>query len=258
VKAVLDDDVKIYFEKENPQSEWYETAEYVRQVFGVQYNVPYTVENCYGEYTDIFVGVVGQDFFPYAFLLTQRGTVEYVNLFDGFIAGTLSNGGPVYGIGNIVGFESGTVVDEWGGGYQTVWAIDGQGEKHDMAQILYPVEFFRPFGVAGNWEASIKQGGATHQLYLSLPKEDYQVVFEDENLTTGEPIRRTGGCTYLGMNEDGLIYYFSLYGYEDDNRIGAVVLNPFSSETLHPQLISKEAFWGTGRGEEVTFSRIYN
>lgn len=254
VKAVLEDDVTISFEK-NPQAAWYETAESFRQAAGFQYDTPYTVENCYGDYTEIFTGVVGQDFFPYVFLLTQQGTVEYVNLFGGFADGILCNGGPLYGLGNIVRFESGQVTEPGGSGYQTVWAVDGEGTRHDVAEILYFIENGRSSGIAGNWETTVDQGEASCRLSLSLPEED-PVVFTQENLATGRVTTMTGSLTYIGMNEKGLLYAYTLYG-EEGEHMGALALKP-SLEALWVQLLSKDALWGDALKDSLTFTRIYN
>ena len=44
------------------------------------------------------IGSVGQGYFPYIFLLTSEGAVEYVNLLEGLTAGFLCDGGPLGGV----------------------------------------------------------------------------------------------------------------------------------------------------------------
>ena len=62
----------VSFEK-TADSAWY------AENFRFDYETIYPVEGLYSDYTDVFVGSVGQGYFPYIFLLTSEGTVEYVN-----------------------------------------------------------------------------------------------------------------------------------------------------------------------------------
>lgn len=54
---------------------------------------------------------VGQDYAPYVFLLTEDGNVEYIDVISGAQCGTMANGGPLYGVNEIVKFEIGTAYD---------------------------------------------------------------------------------------------------------------------------------------------------
>lgn len=57
--------------------------------------------------------------------------MEYVNLLEGLTAGFLCDGGPLGGVKGIVSFKSGEVEEDYGT-YQTVFAVDASGEKHDL------------------------------------------------------------------------------------------------------------------------------
>ena len=84
VKAALSGgDLTVSFEK-TADSAWY------AENFRFDYETIYPVEGLYSDYTDVFVGSVGQGYFPYIFLLTSEGTVEYVNLLEGLTAGLLN------------------------------------------------------------------------------------------------------------------------------------------------------------------------
>ena len=63
------------------------------------------------------------------FLLTTDGTVEYIDIFGGLWHGCLCSGGPLYGFRDIVGFEAGVYEGGFGGGYETVYAVDKNGRK---------------------------------------------------------------------------------------------------------------------------------
>ena len=106
----------------------FDSEEY-RPYVGFSYNTDYPIAACYGEYQDIFVGTFGNGMAPYVFLLTKGGTVEYADIFGGFDNGFLCSGGPLYGFRDIVGFESGVYEDGFGGGYETVYAVDKNGRK---------------------------------------------------------------------------------------------------------------------------------
>ena len=53
----------------------------------------------------------------------------YIDIFGGLWHGCLCSGGPLYGFRDIVGFESGVYEDGFGGGYETVYAVDKNGRK---------------------------------------------------------------------------------------------------------------------------------
>ena len=122
-----DDGVSVSFSKS--QSRDFPDSETYRRAYGFAYDTEYPVAGCYGDYQDIFVGASGQDFCPYVFLLTTDGTVEYIDIFGGLWHGCLCSGGPLYGFRAIVGFESGVYEDGFGGGYETVYAVDKNGRK---------------------------------------------------------------------------------------------------------------------------------
>ena len=124
---LTDDGVSVSFSKS--QSRDFPDSETYHRAYGFAYDTEYPVAGCYGDYQDIFVSASGQDFCPYVFLLTTEGTVEYIDIFGGLWHGCLCSGGPLYGFRDIVGFESGVYEDGFGGGYETVYAVDKNGRK---------------------------------------------------------------------------------------------------------------------------------
>ena len=131
---LTDDGVSVSFSKS--QSRDFPDSETYHRAYGFAYDTEYPVAGCYGDYQDIFVGASGQDFCPYVFLLTTEGTVEYIDIFGGLWHGCLCSGGPLYGFRDIVGFESGVYEDGFGGGYETVYAVDKNGRKYDMPACI--------------------------------------------------------------------------------------------------------------------------
>lgn len=124
---LTDDGVSVSFSKS--QSRDFPDSETYHRAYGFAYDTEYPVAGCNGDYQDIFVSASGQDFCPYVFLLTTEGTVEYIDIFGGLWHGCLCSGGPLYGFRDIVGFESGVYEDGFGGGYETVYAVDKNGRK---------------------------------------------------------------------------------------------------------------------------------
>lgn len=58
------------------------------------------------------------------FLLTEDGNVEYIDVISGAQCGTMANGGPLYGVNEIVKFEIGTAYDaDFEAEYTTVYAV---------------------------------------------------------------------------------------------------------------------------------------
>ena len=137
------------------QSRDFPDSETYRRAYGFAYDTEYPVAGCYGDYQDIFVGASGQDFCPYVFLLTTEGTVEYIDIFGGLWHGCLCSGGPLYGFRDIVDFESGVYEDGFGGGYETVYAVDKNGRKYDMPACITAQGNAIPSYAAGKWCANV-------------------------------------------------------------------------------------------------------
>lgn len=188
-------------------------SETYRKSFGFSYDTEYPIAGCYGDYQDIFVGVCGQELYPYAFLLTKGNTVEYADIFGGLGCGALSCGGPLYGLRDIVRFESGICADEHGGGYETVYAVDKSGAKYDLAQRIVPMSGTMSTGVTGDWYADVHHGGEgsgyTDRYALSLQSDGFTDI---QNTVEGldDPITYSGYGTYLGTTEQGMLYRFQL------------------------------------------------
>ena len=130
VHAALGTDgtLNVSFEQ-TADSAWY------AENFRFDYETVYPVAGLYSDYTDVFIGSVGQGYFPYVFLLTSEGAVEYVNLLEGLTAGFLCCGGPLGGVGDIAAFESGEVEEDYGT-YQTVFAVDKNGEEINRNRLI--------------------------------------------------------------------------------------------------------------------------
>ena len=241
----------------------FDSEEY-RSYVGFSYNTDYPIAACYGEYQDIFVGTFGNGMAPYVFLLTKGGTVEYADIFGGFESGLLCSGGPLYGLHDIARFENGEREGGYEEGYQTVYAVDQNGERYDLAGRITPMANAMPFPVTGDWYAEVRHGvdgggSYTSSYFLSFSEngftsiEDLVEDMEDLSIDYG------GYCTYLGTTEQGMIYRFNLYNSNNDVRSGAFALDlsDIWSGSLTISPVSGVNLFDAPEGGSTAFVRAY-
>ena len=240
----------VSFEK-MADSAWY------AENFRFDYETVYPVAGLYSDYTDVFVGSVGQGYFPYVFLLTKEGAVEYVNLLEGLTAGFLCDGGPLGGVKDIVTFESGTVEEEYGT-YQTVFAVDVSGEKHDLSGPVSDADYTVPSEFLGEWTATVthdtaEQGSYDSDYILTL-SDGGGLTVQDINSEVGLYFEYTGQLNYLGTNGEGMVF-----GYHLNERTGTVRYGAFTllrgSDGLHVKSVAGENFFDAPSGRATVFSR---
>ena len=240
----------VSFEK-TADSAWY------AENFRFDYETVYPVAGLYSDYTDVFVGSVGQGYFPYVFLLTKEGAVEYVNLLEGVTAGFLCDGGPLGGVKDIVAFESGTVEEEYGT-YQTVFAVDVSGEKHDLSGPVSDADYTVPSEFLGEWTATVthdtaEQGSYDSDYILTL-SDGGGLTVQDINSEVGLYFEYTGQLNYLGTNGEGMVF-----GYHLNERAGTVRYGAFTllrgEDGLHVKSVAGENFFDAPSGRATVFSR---
>ena len=240
----------VSFEK-TADSAWY------AENFRFDYETAYPVAGLYSDYTDVFVGSVGQGYFPYVFLLTKEGAVEYVNLLEGLTAGFLCDGGPLGGVKDIVTFESGTVEEEYGT-YQTVFAVDVSGEKHDLSGPVSDADYTVPSEFLGEWTATVthdtaEQGSYDSDYILTL-SDGGGLTVQDINSEVGLYFEYTGQLNYLGTNGEGMVF-----GYHLNERAGTVRYGAFTllrgEDGLHVKSVAGENFFDAPSGRATVFSR---
>ncbi len=240
----------VSFEK-TADSAWY------AENFRFDYGTAYPVAGLYSDYTDVFVGSVGQGYFPYVFLLTKEGAVEYVNLLEGLTAGFLCDGGPLGGVKDIVTFESGTVEEDYGT-YQTVFAVDVSGEKHDLSGPVSDADYTVPSEFLGEWTATVthdtaEQGSYDSDYILTL-SDGGGLTVQDINSEVGLYFEYTGQLNYLGTNGEGMVF-----GYHLNERAGTVRYGAFTllrgEDGLHVKSVAGENFFDAPSGRATVFSR---
>ena len=176
--------------------EWYELGD----------QTEFTVSGCYGNYIKMLMTSVGQDYAPYVFLLTEDGNVEYIDVISGAQCGTMANGGPLYGINEIVKFEIGTAYDpDFEAEYTTVYAVSRNNEKFNLVEAIHNAD---PMGLPNLIGSYVSDYTGT---WFEICEDQPNFYIGEYRNETQEPATWDSGITYLGMDDRGWICSISLY-----------------------------------------------
>lgn len=176
--------------------EWYELGD----------KTEFTVSGCYGNYVKMLMTSVGQDYAPYVFLLTENGNVEYIDVISGAQCGTMANGGPLYGINEIVKFEIGTAYDaDFEAEYTTVYAVSRDNEKYNLVEAMHIAD---PIGLPNLVGSYVSDYTGT---WFEICEDQPNFYIGEYRNETREPATWDSGITYLGMDDRGWICSISLY-----------------------------------------------
>ena len=176
--------------------EWYELGD----------QTEFTVSGCYGNYVKMLMTSVGQDYAPYVFLLTEDGNVEYIDVISGAQCGTMANGGPLYGVNEIVKFEIGTAYDpDFEAEYTTVYAVSRDNEKYNLVEAMHNAD---PMGLPNLIGSYVSDYTGT---WFEICEDQPNFYIGEYRNETQEPATWDSGITYLGMDDRGWICSISLY-----------------------------------------------
>lgn len=233
-----------------------EGEEHEAEGFGFDVARAYFVEGLYGTYEEVFIGSIGQGYFPYLFLRTEEGRVEYVNLLEGMTAGFLCDGGVLGGVRGIVSFETGTVEAEFGE-YETVFAVDASGERHDLSGAVSDADWVLPEELAGTWSAEASESAEGSEV------SDYVLALEDGGGFTvteivsglGRYSEYSGQVSYLGTNGEGMVFGYRLNGDAGAVRHGAFTLLHGADDSLRVKAVAGEALFDAPAGRATVFER---
>ena len=176
--------------------EWYELGD----------QTEFTVSGCYGNYIKMLMTSVGQDYAPYVFLLTEDGNVEYIDVISGAQCGTMANGGPLYGVNEIVKFEIGTAYDaDFEAEYTTVYAVSRNNEKFNLVEAMHNADPMELSSLIGSYVSDYT--GTWFEICEDQPN------FYTDAYTNGQRIPATwdSSISYLGMDDRGWICSVSLF-----------------------------------------------
>ena len=176
--------------------EWYELGD----------KTEFAVSGCYGNYVKMLMTSVGQDYAPYVFLLTEDGSVEYIDVISGAQCGTMANGGPLYGVNEIVKFEIGTAYDpDFEAEYTTVYAVSRNNEKFNLVEAMHNAD---PMGLPNLIGSYVSDYTGT---WFEICEDQPNFYIGEYRNETQEPATWDSGITYLGMDDRGWICGISLY-----------------------------------------------
>ena len=166
----------------------------------------FAVSGCYGDYIKMLMTSIGQDYAPYVFLLTENGSVEYIDVIGGAQCGTMVNGGPLFGINGIVRFETGTAYDaEYGAEYATVYGVSRDNEKFNLMEAVWNTAPLSIPSMVGSFVS--EDTGTWFEICEDQPN------FYTGAYTNGQRIPATwdSSISYIGMDDRGWICSVSLF-----------------------------------------------
>lgn len=215
-----------------------------QSLHGFAFDTPYTVRGCFGAYTELFLGNVGTGFEPYLFLLTEDGTLEYVDLFLCAQYETYVCGGPLYGVTGVTALSAG-IEEKTDYSYATVYAHDASGRRRDLLETVYlggalPYELEKSFGAErddGTW------------LGIRFDAESGVQAQCGETDFTGFP-------PYLGMSVDGLICALDFWDGTGGETLSVCALLPGDGMLVLTQLAGGSPF-GLMPGETLLLPENY-
>lgn len=234
-----DGTVEIYFEEGSTQEEY-------QELYGFECGRTYPVSGCFSNYEQLFVCTMGPDYNPYLFLRTDQNTVEVVRIFGGTYFGKLVNSGPLYGLS-----ASGDMADDWpefvdfgpapdANGSATVFAIAKDGRRYDLAAFIDTAENSFPYALGGSWGTSItRPGGEVIDYTIAVLNDNpiRELIFVE----SGEDyyVEYNGILGYMGMDETGMIYGYTLTGPDGNELVGALSFLPLG-ESLQMRVVGGE------------------
>ena len=219
--------------------EWYELGD----------QTEFTVSGCYGNYVKMLMTSVGQDYAPYVFLLTEDGIVEYIDVISGAQCGTMANGGPLYGVNEIVKFEIGTAYDpDFEAEYTTVYAVSRNNEKFNLVEAMHNAD---PMGLPNLIGSYVSDYTGT---WFEICEDQPNFYIGEYRNETQEPATWDSGITYLGMDDRGWICGISLYRMDlGRTQRETVAMMPTDYGGFYVRHIGGESLLNLPKDESVWF-----
>lgn len=237
---------------------------------GYMGDVPYgrelTVNGLYGDYVRIFCNTIGELGAPYVFLLTEEGRVEYIDVVKCLDYGYFCASGPLLGVSDVKKIVS----DSDENGFQSVYAIAGNGERMELDQLIEDDQHNMSDSFIGDWGSSSTvsmEDGRSYEEFLSLTLTDcdnvYLAYYRPE---LDEVMEYNSYLTYLGMTEKGVVYAYRLWWVYSNGPgiVGVIALNTefdysgdFPAYTLNVSELGGTPFIGEQTGETTTLVQSF-
>ena len=214
--------------------------------YGLANTTDWLVNGCYHNYTDLCMASIGQDYAPYVFLLTEDGTVEYIDVLRNAVYGTMYSGGPLYGVKDIVRFEEDEAELD-GMDYHTVYGVDAYGNRFNLYETILQLDKL-PADLLGSWSTTLND----RHIWLEL-RDDYPSLFYGSSETDGEGIVSPDDAwvEYLGQSGVGLVYALNAGGEYEIAAFGP------DYEALYARHLGSERLTDITDYDYLCFERTY-
>lgn len=222
------------------------TYDAMSSFYGLADTTDWIVDGCFHNYTDLCMASIGQEYHPYIFLLTEGGTVEYIDVLGNAGHGTMYNGGLLYQVKDIVRFEEGEAhLDSMD--YHTVYGVDAYGNRLNLYETISQMNA-RPKSLVGSWGVN----WGTKFLWMDISRDDPYLTYGSNSQ---DGIEASVPCdawlAYLGQNANGLIY-----ALHTDRKYEVAAFGP-DTEAVYVRHISGEQLLRVPENEYVCFERTY-
>lgn len=194
-----------------------------------EFSKEYKIGGLYKNYKDARISWVGNGRQPYILLLADDGMISYVDVWEGIASGCFSAVEPLWGIVNIESFSEDSEY--------RVMAVNNKGMLIDLEEALYmmlnckAVDFERGMLNLYNntrYSAVVNRQGTEYEELIGFTDDMYHMFVRESYKTDSyEGGSQVGYITFNGMNEKGMVYYFSLTGEEGELR-GTMAVNTYS------------------------------
>jgi len=207
----------------------------------------FKVQGCFSEYEELHIGNMDKhEFYPYLFLLTDEGHVEYVDIIKGYVnSGTLCAGGPISGLPEIESFTDGK---------NTVYAVSENGTKYNLKEYLEEQQTAMCPKYTGTSWAQLQN----YNILLEFGENDDSMSIGIQPKDGAIEDYYTGYFSVLGITDTGVCYSYRLY----DEKKGKVYCGCFEIltngndyEQMSMRWISGDNPFGTK--EAFTATRSY-
>lgn len=213
----------------------------------------YKIDGLYKNYIDARISWVGNGKQPYILLLSDDGTISYVDVWEGIASGYFCAVEPLWGLENIKAFNDDLeyrIIAETNDGK----LVDVEDSLYMMVYCRY-VDFEKRMLNLGNVESyfatvnhEVSGQAVEYKEMIGFTKDQYH-LFERKSLRTddNEGDSELGYITFNGMNEKGMVFYFSLVGEEGEVR-GSMAINvcSFWDNDSSDFVDEAEVFWLSG------------
>lgn len=196
----------------------------------------FEVEGLYQDYTDIFLGCIGHELYPFLILKTSSGGAEMVDITEGMLHKRWFSM-PVAGTGvvkSIGGLDE--EIEDGEGSYtlSTIILTNEEGRSVNLLDYLSPVEDSLPGSLSylyegcyiesGKIKHHLDDGGSYYSIYHMEFPEDGLVVLKDICEEASMELVYSGYLCCLGMNDEGLVYSFVSYTEESTESTNTLIL----------------------------------